>query len=44
MKKAMTLTVLAAASLLATPVLAQKAPAAAPTMAAMVDAIGAREK
>ena len=45
MKKAMTLTVLAAASLLATPIMAQdKAPAAAPTMAAIADAMGVREK
>ncbi|MDZ7622407.1 MAG: hypothetical protein U5O69_08620 [Candidatus Competibacteraceae bacterium] len=45
MKKAMTLTVLAAASLLATTAMAQdKAPAAMPTMAAIADAMGAREK
>ncbi|MCC6136241.1 MAG: hypothetical protein IT491_12850 [Gammaproteobacteria bacterium] len=45
MKKAMTLTVLAAASLLATTAMAQdKAPAAAPAMAAIADAMGAREK
>ena len=45
MKKAMTLTVLAAACLLATTAMAQdKAPAAMPTMAAIVDAMGAREK
>jgi Cu/Ag efflux protein CusF len=45
MKKAMTLTVLAAACLLATTAMAQdKAPAAMPTMAAIADAMGAREK
>ena len=45
MKKAMTLTVLAAASLLATTALAQdKAPAAAPTLSAIADAMGVREK
>jgi FtsP/CotA-like multicopper oxidase with cupredoxin domain len=46
MKKASTLTVLAAASLLAMPVLAQdKAPAAAaPTVSAIADALGVREK
>ena len=45
MKKALTLTVLAAASLLATTALAQdKAPAAAPTMSAIADALGVREK
>lgn len=45
MKKAVTLTVLAAASLLATTAMAQdKAPVAMPTMAAIADAIGAREK
>lgn len=46
MKKVLTLTVLAAASLLALPALAQdKAPAASPsTLAAMADAMGAREK
>lgn len=45
MKKAITLTALAAASLLATTAMAQdKAPVAAPTMAAIADAMGAREK
>ncbi len=45
MKKAMTLTVLAAASLLATTAMAQdKAPAAAPTLSAIADALGVREK
>ena len=45
MKKAMTLTVLAAASLLATTAMAQdKAPAAAPTLSAIADAMGVREK
>ncbi|HOW75609.1 MAG TPA: hypothetical protein PK959_06715 [Candidatus Competibacteraceae bacterium] len=46
MKKAVTLTVLAAASLLAMPAMAQdKAPAASTsTMAAIADAMGAREK
>ena len=47
MKKMMTLTVLAAASLLAMPALAQdKAPAAAaaPTVSAIADAMGVREK
>ena len=45
MKKAMTLTVLAAAGLLAMPALAQdKAPAAAPTLSAIADALGVREK
>ena len=45
MKKALTLTVLAAASLLAMPALAQdKAPAAAPTVSAIADALGVREK
>lgn len=46
MKKAVQLTVLAAASLLAMPALAQQtpAPAAAPTMAAIADAMGVREK
>ena len=47
MKKAITLTVLAAASLLATTTMAQdKAPTTpgAPTMAAIADAMGAREK
>ncbi|MDG4553070.1 MAG: hypothetical protein P9E24_02300 [Candidatus Competibacter sp.] len=45
MKKVMTLTVLAAASLLATTAIAQdKAPAASSTMAAIADAMGAREK
>ena len=45
MKKVMTLTVLAAASLLATTALAQdKAPAAAPTLSAIADALGVREK
>ena len=45
MKKALTLTILAAASLLATTAMAQdKAPAAMPTMAAIADAMGAREK
>jgi Cu/Ag efflux protein CusF len=45
MKKVMTLTVLAAACLLATTAMAQdKAPAAMLTMAAIVDAMGAREK
>jgi Cu/Ag efflux protein CusF len=45
MKKVMTLTVLAAACLLATTAMAQdKAPAAMPTMAAIADAMGAREK
>ena len=45
MKKALTLTILAAASLLATTAVAQdKAPAAMPTMAAIADAMGAREK
>ena len=45
MKKAIMLTALAAASLLATTVMAQdKAPVAMPTMAAIADAMGAREK
>ncbi|MCU0807808.1 MAG: hypothetical protein MUC53_07620 [Candidatus Contendobacter sp.] len=45
MKKALTLKTLAAASLLATTAMAQdKAPATMPTMAAIVDAMGAREK
>ena len=47
MKKMMTLTILAAASLLTMPVLAQdKAPAAtaAPTVSAIADAMGVREK
>ena len=45
MKKALTLTVLTAASLLATTAMAQdKAPTASPTMAAIADAMGAREK
>ena len=44
MKKAMTLTVLAAASLLAMPALAQQAPAAAPTVQTIADALGVREK
>jgi Cu/Ag efflux protein CusF len=45
MKKALTLTILAAASLLTTTAMAQdKAPAAMPTMAAIADAMGAREK
>jgi Cu/Ag efflux protein CusF len=45
MKKALTLTVLAVTSLLATTAMAQdKAPAAMPTMAAIADAMGAREK
>ena len=45
MKKVMTLTVLAAASLLATTAMAQdKAPAAAPTLSAIADALGVREK
>lgn len=45
MKKALTLTVLAAASLLAMPALAQQAPAAAaPTISAIADALGVREK
>lgn len=44
MKKAMTLTVLAAASLLAMPALAQQAPAAAPTVQNIADAMGVREK
>jgi hypothetical protein len=45
MKKALTLTVLAAASLLAMPALAQdKAPAAAPTVQNIADAMGVREK
>ena len=45
MKKIMTLTVLAAASLLAMPVLAQdKAPAVAPTVSAIADALAVREK
>ena len=45
MKKVMTMTVLAAASLLALPALAQdKAPAVAPTMAAIADALAVREK
>ena len=44
MKKAITLTVLAAASLLATTAMAQdKAATTAPTMAAIADAMGARE-
>ena len=45
MKKALTLTILATASLLATTAMAQdKAPATMPTMAAIADAMGAREK
>jgi Cu/Ag efflux protein CusF len=45
MKKVMTLTALAAACLLATTAMAQdKAPAASPTLAAIADAMGAREK
>ena len=45
MKTAMTLTVLAAASLLATPAMAQdKATSAAPTMAAIADALDVGEK
>ena len=45
MKKIMTLTVLAAASLLAMPALAQdKAPAVAPTVSAIADALAVREK
>ena len=45
MKKVMSLTVLAAASLLTTNAMAQdKAPAAAPTMAAIADAMGVGEK
>jgi Cu/Ag efflux protein CusF len=45
MKKALALTILAAASLLTTTAMAQdKAPAAMPTMAAIADAMGAREK
>ena len=45
MKKALTLAILATASLLATTAMAQdKAPAAMPTMAAIADAMGAREK
>jgi len=45
MKKVTTLTILAAASLLAMPALAQdKAPAAAPTVSAIADALGVREK
>lgn len=45
MKKAMTLTVLAAASLLAMPALAQeKAPSPAPTVSAIADALNVREK
>ena len=45
MKKAMTLTVLAAASLLAMPTLAQdKAQSPAPTVSAIADALAVREK
>ncbi len=45
MKKAMTLAILAATSLLAAPAMAQdKAPATMPTMATIADAMGAREK
>ena len=44
MKKVMTLTVLAAASLLAMPALAQQTPAAAPTVQNIADALGVREK
>ncbi|MCC8992094.1 MAG: hypothetical protein LM550_00025 [Candidatus Contendobacter sp.] len=45
MKQAVTLTILAAASLLATTTMAQdKAPDAAPSMAAIADAMGVREK
>lgn len=45
MNKIIILSVLAATSLLATTVMAQdKAPAAAPTMSAIADAMGVREK